>query len=98
MKITDSKNINQLRDMNAGRPAAKAAPTHASAAGDPIKLSAMSSELSALETQLSASPAFDAKKVEAIKQAIAEGRFTINSGAIADKLLSSVQDFLKSPH
>ena len=63
-----------------------------------IQLSAMSGQLSALETQLSSSPAFDSARVEAIKQAIRDGQFTINSGAIADKLLAGVQEFLKKPH
>ena len=67
-------------------------------AGEPIQLSAMSGQLSALETQLSSSPAFDSARVEAIKQAIRDGQFTINSGAIADKLLAGVQEFLKKPH
>ena len=51
-----------------------------------------------LGTQLSASPEFDSGKVEAIKQAIRDGQFSVNPGAIADKLLASVEEFLKKPH
>lgn len=98
MKITDSKNVAQILDRSASRPAAKVSAETKPAAGEPMRLSAMSSELSALETQFSASPAFDSGKVEAIKQAIRDGQFTIDPGAIADKLLSSVRDFLNSPH
>lgn len=100
MKISDSKSLPQSLDKTAGKPSARngtSAPV-APAAGEPIQLSAMSGQLSALETQLSASPAFDSAKVDAIKQAIRDGQFTINSGAIADKLLAGVQEFLKEPH
>jgi negative regulator of flagellin synthesis FlgM len=98
VKITDSKNVSPA--LEKAKPAVRngnGAPA-APAAGEPIQLSAMSGQLSALETQLSASPAFDSAKVESIKQAIRDGQFTINSGAIADKLLSSVEEFLKEPH
>ena len=100
MKISDSKSLPQSLEKTAGKPAARngASDAVAPAAGEPIQLSAMSGQLSALETQLSASPAFDSAKVEAIKQAIRDGQFTINSGAIADKLLAGVQEFLKEPH
>ena len=37
---------------------------------------------------------FDVKKVEEIRNAIAEGRFKVNADAVADKLLSSVSDLL----
>lgn len=98
MKITDSKSVSQPLDQAAGKPAPRNGSPVAPAAGEPIQLSAMSSQLSALETQLAASPAFDSDKVESIKQAIKDGQFTINSGAIADKLLASVEEFLKEPH
>ena len=100
MKISDSKSIPQPLDKSVGKPAARNGESAAvaPAAGEPIQLSAMSGQLSALETQLSSSPAFDSAKVESIKQAIRDGQFTINSGAIADKLLAGVQEFLKEPH
>ena len=34
---------------------------------------------------------FDAEKVASIKQAIAEGRMTVDSGAIADKLIAQAK-------
>ncbi len=100
MKISDSKSLPQSLDISAGKPAARNGASAAAAptAGEPIQLSAMSGQLSALEMQLSASPAFDSARVDAIKQAIRDGQFTINSGAIADKLLAGVQEFLKKPH
>ncbi|SDI05378.1 flagellar biosynthesis anti-sigma factor FlgM [Propionivibrio dicarboxylicus] len=54
-------------------------------------------QLSALGTQLSGSDSdypFDAARVAEIKQAIANGQFTINASAISDRLIASAQEFL----
>jgi negative regulator of flagellin synthesis FlgM len=45
-------------------------------------------------SQASADPSFDAAKVDRIAQAIRDGSFQINAGAIADKLLSNAQELL----
>ncbi len=58
-----------------------------------VQLSDLAARLSQLETQFGASD-FDAKKVDEVRQAIAEGRFKVDSGAIADKLLASVAELL----
>jgi negative regulator of flagellin synthesis FlgM len=42
----------------------------------------------------SADPSFDQAKVDRIAQAIRDGSFSINPGAIADKLLSNAQEVL----
>jgi negative regulator of flagellin synthesis FlgM len=42
----------------------------------------------------SADPSFDSEKVERIAQAIRDGKFTINPGAIADKLIANSQELL----
>ncbi len=39
---------------------------------------------------------FDAGRVSEIKQAISEGRFTINTGAIADRLIASARELVDS--
>lgn len=39
---------------------------------------------------------FNAEKVSHIKTAIAEGRFEINSGAIADKLIATAHELLET--
>ena len=54
-------------------------------------------ELSPEATMLStasADPSFDSEKVQRIAQAIRDGKFSINAGAIADKLLSHAQEVL----
>ncbi|ACV37076.1 flagellar biosynthesis anti-sigma factor FlgM [Accumulibacter sp.] len=55
--------------------------------------------LSELAAQLQGSgdvASFDAARVSEIKQAIAEGRFTINPEAIADRLISSASELVDS--
>jgi negative regulator of flagellin synthesis FlgM len=42
------------------------------------------------------SATFNADKVAEIKAAIAEGRFEVNANAVADGLISTVQDLLRS--
>jgi negative regulator of flagellin synthesis FlgM len=61
---------------------------------DTIHSCALSSLLDELEARLATDGAFDADKVESIKQAINEGRFTIDSGAIADKLMQCTQELM----
>ncbi len=53
-----------------------------------------SDQLQALSGGTSESPPMDSVKVEAIKQAISEGRFKINPEKIADGLLNSVNELL----
>jgi negative regulator of flagellin synthesis FlgM len=65
----------------------------ASSAGkDDVQLSALSAQLSAADDEQS----FDAARVSEIKQAIADGRFTINTGAIADRLIASARQLVDS--
>jgi negative regulator of flagellin synthesis FlgM len=55
--------------------------------------------LSELAAQLQSSgdtPPFDASRVAEIKQAIAEGRFTINAEAIADRLIAAASELVGS--
>ncbi len=59
-----------------------------------VKLTS-SSQLQALSG--GESQPMDSAKVDAIKQAIAEGRFKINPEKIADGLLSSVKELLTNP-
>ena len=40
---------------------------------------------------------FDAEKVSRIAQAIRDGKFEVNAGAIADKLIAHTRDLLKPP-
>jgi len=72
----------------------KAPEQTASSDGEHIQISELSRQLHAFESSLASSSDFDAKKVDEIKQAISEGRFKVNAGAVADKLLASVQELV----
>lgn len=92
---------------NQGRPlptqSAPAAPARArvesqgsaprTAQQDTVSLSA-SSQLQAAEKALGNVPVANADKVREIKEAIAQGKFSINAEAIADGLIDSVKDLL----
>lgn len=56
----------------------------------------LSSQLQSLEGKIANSSVFDAKKVEKIKLAIADGQFQVNSEKVADGLLQTVKDLLHS--
>ncbi|MHB9117418.1 MAG: flagellar biosynthesis anti-sigma factor FlgM [Burkholderiales bacterium] len=60
----------------------------ASTPSDSVHLTPLSGELSKLSGDV---PVFDTAKVDAIKQAIREGKFTVNAEAVADRLLSDVR-------
>ena len=55
----------------------------------------VSGQLQAVGAQIS-SDSFDAKKVQEIRTAIAEGRFQVNVGKVADGLLGTVRDLVES--
>lgn len=97
MKIDNSTRASALGESQA--PAtrnAKQAPKAEghSAQQDSVQLSNVSTQIQALETSLAEVSGFDAAKVEAIKLAISEGRYTINAEAIADKLIASTRELL----
>lgn len=63
--------------------------------GDEVRLSSLAASL------LSASgdePPFDAGRVAEIKQAISDGKFTIDTSVIADRLIASARELIASPY
>jgi negative regulator of flagellin synthesis FlgM len=70
----------------------KAAQQKTSGSSDSVTLSNTSSQIQALDSGIAEASGFDSAKVEAIKQAISEGRFTINPGLIADRLIASARE------
>lgn len=82
-KLTNTQLIKETRNASAKK---------AGNASDEVQLSSLASQLLATENE----PAFDAGRVEEIKQAIAEGRFSINAGAIADRLIASARELVDS--
>lgn len=100
MKINDpiKKSIGleteKLANANSGKKAEKS--VMAAPAKESVTLSPLSAQLQSLEASVAASEAFDAGKVEAIKSAIANGQFKVDSGKVADGLIATVKDLLNS--
>lgn len=61
-----------------------------------VQISTLSTQLQALQNTQAGSAVFETKKVEAIKLAISEGRFQVNSEKVADGLLETVKDLLNA--
>ncbi len=104
MKIDDALKVNPgLATGSTDAKAAKSgeAPKAEQGAGkdssEKVTLSSRSSELQSLETKTVAEEAYDAGKVEAIKAAIMDGQFKIDSGKVADGLINTVKDLLAGP-
>jgi negative regulator of flagellin synthesis FlgM len=76
--------------LRTGRAAGTAAAPSSAVATDKVAVSAAGAKMGAA----SSSSDFDAAKVDAIRQAIREGRFTVNPGAIADRLIADAAALL----
>jgi negative regulator of flagellin synthesis FlgM len=59
-----------------------------------VTVTGLASRLSELESVLGNVSVVDAAQVGAIKQAIREGRFQVNSEVVAERLLASVRDLV----
>jgi negative regulator of flagellin synthesis FlgM len=89
MKIGSTPDPSPLTD-TIPRTARPAAVPGVGAHGDQVALSAAGTQMNSL-----AGGDFDAAKVEAIRQAIRDGRFTVNAGAIADRLIADATALLR---
>lgn len=100
MKINDTLKSNPglqpaTTQTNNARGADKAATTAplTGAQTDSVRLSPQGQ---AMASSVGGAAVFDAKKVERIKMAIADGQFQVNSEKVADGLLETVRDLLHS--
>lgn len=65
-------------------------------AAEYVRLSPLSSQLQAIESDLANSGVVDTARVEEIKAAISEGRFKVNPDVVADRLLETVRELIES--
>lgn len=95
MKINST--VNSVNTANAGgraKSVSQPAQTPAPQPGDKVALSSLSASLQQAAAVSGQDQVVDAAKVAEIKQAIAEGRFQVNTERIADGLLESVRQML----
>ncbi len=59
-----------------------------SARSDQVSLTSSAQLLKELDDAVAASPATDQQRIDAIRQALAEGRYDVNAARIAESLLS----------
>jgi len=65
-----------------------------SSSASSVHISDLSAQLTCVDPNVSATAPFDSQKVEHIKAAITGGKFRVNAGAIADKLIANVKEIL----
>lgn len=61
-----------------------------------VHLGTSNIQLRNLGSSIANTSVVDKEKVEAIKKAISEGRFQVNSSVVADKLIDSVKDLISA--
>ena len=59
-----------------------------------VHLGTTTAQLRTIESSMASTPLVDVQKVAEIKQAITEGRFQVNSGVVADRLISTVKELI----
>ena len=98
MKIEKSSNPLPSAPLGEGKnhtPAAKQA-DGAQTGGTSVHLGATAAQFHGMESSMASSPLVNEAKVAEIKQAISEGRFQVNSRAVADGLIKTVTDLITS--
>ena len=88
IKSVPSQPISEARTRHSDKAAANAN----TGVDSNVRLSGLSSRLQSSDE----APSFDAARVAQIKQAIADGKFQINTSAIADRLISSARELVNS--
>lgn len=61
-----------------------------------VTLGSTAAQLNSMESNMANTPVADASKVAEITKAISEGRFKVNSGVVADRLIETVRDLIKA--
>lgn len=102
MKINGGGSIKPVnpagaQDVAAGKTTGTQPTGGSTPARDKVEITSLSSQLAQLEKMLGDVGVMDSARVDAIKQAITEGRFQIDSDVVADKLLSTVRELLVNP-
>lgn len=97
MKIEKPGNALPAGLMNEGTARATSPKTSSAPQSDTsVSLGSTATQLSKMEATMANAPVVDANKVAEIKKAISDGRFQVNSGAVADRLIQSVRDLISS--
>ncbi|MCL9783911.1 flagellar biosynthesis anti-sigma factor FlgM [Vibrio sp. S4M6] len=86
--MTSSSTRNSSRtDAGSSKGADEAKKSASGTNEDAVSLSRQGKEIGAMQNQMAAKPAFDSAKVAAIKEAIANGSYTVDPEKLADNLM-----------
>lgn len=89
---TGVQQINQRNQAENRGGVARPSQTDAAPTQDRVSLSASSEQLGALSATVQAAPAVNTARVEALRDAIANGQYQPNPEALADALLATERD------
>jgi negative regulator of flagellin synthesis FlgM len=92
MKIDQSKPLNPALTRSNDRVAPNNSANTERSSSDSVTINPLAAKLNQIEQ--SSKPTFDAERVESLKKAISEGRFTVRTDAIAGKIIQSAQELL----
>lgn len=94
--INESRVSSDKQNAAAQQAAQQPAPAATPPAGTSVSLGSTATQLGKMEASMTNAPVVDAKKVAEIKQAIRDGKFQVNTGVVADRLIQSVRDLISN--
>lgn len=84
----------KVKEVKDGKSSAMARQAHRQAVHDQVDLTGDATRLRELESRLALLDLSDPGKIEAIRQAIADGSFKVDEGTVADAMVKEALDFL----
>lgn len=95
MKVEGTSRSTPQASLTASPALTRPQPSARDASGkDNVSISEQSSQLHALESSIKDAPEIDSLKIEAIRQAISEGNFSISSGRVAEKMMAFSREMI----
>lgn len=94
MKIEGSSPAAPLTKVSTGQASARPRPQSGESGSKDVSLSEKSTQLQALESSMKDVPDIDSSKIEAIRQAISDGSFSISSGRVAEKMMAYTREMM----
>ena len=91
--VTQQNRVDKTSPKRGNAAAGKTAPK-SSGSQVRVDIGPLSAQLQSLESSLENVQVVDTARVEAIKQAITEGRFRVNPDVVADRLLTTVKELV----
>lgn len=93
--LTPPSRNQRTDDAKSRRKTSAAKPSDTSSADSTVELTGISSQLQAIEALIGDYDGVDMNKVESIRQAISEDRYSVNEELIAERLVASIVEGLR---